>query len=122
MSDAQITRAEFFGGFSFFVLQLFLSYSVVWANLNLNTVIIGGLGDYWQVTWISLIVAVLNTIVLAISGDKLVYKIVPSIGAWVLVGVVGYYLGLLTLSLFWAETIIVTAVSTLIGLFHWAFA
>ena len=119
MSDAQITRAEFFGGFSFFLLQLFASYSVVWVNLNLNTVIIGGLTDYWQVTYLSLIVAVLNTAVLAVSGDKLVYKILPSIGLWVLVGVAAYYLGLLTLSLFWAETVIVTAVSALVGFFHW---
>ena len=122
MSDAQITRAEFFGGFSFFLLQLFASYSVVWVNLNLNTVIIGGVTDYWQVTWLSLIVAVLNTLVLAVSGDKLVYKVLPSIGLWVLVGVVAYYLGLLTLSLFWAETVIVTAVSTLIGSLHWILA
>ncbi len=122
MSDRQISQAEFFGGFSFFVLQLFSSYAVVWANINLNTVIIGGLSDYWQVTWLALIVAILNTIILAVSGDKLVYKILPTIGLWVLVGIVGYYAGFLTIALFWAETLIVSVTSVIIGVAHWLVA
>ncbi len=118
MSDREITRAEFFGGFTFFTVQLFLSFALVWSNLN-ATVILGGLTDYYQVTWIALLVAFLNTVVLAVAGDRLVFKILPTIGLWVLVGVVGYYLGFFTVNLVWAETLIVATVAVAVGFFHW---
>lgn len=118
MSDRQITGSGLTGGFAFFLVQLLASYAVVWWNLN-QSIVLGGITDYVLIGELAAFLGFLAVVVLGLSGDRLILKILPMIGLWVLVGGLLFVLNLITLRLFEAELVLVSVTSIVIGVAHW---